>query len=337
MGKGRVVSFAVASNCIADWQAVLRDFLLRYTCVRTMCGSPRTSASGQAFLNALDSINLSVASTDLVTTQTVSTEGLCALHGFDTLLPCTLRDFRWLTPKNHGHTPLGLTSPLQEHDAVNADAFASLERKSPNYDFEAMKAKHGVRVAYHGSSVENWHSICQNGLLNYSGTAFMKHGAAFGNGVYLAADPKVARGFALSSRTRTVPTQRWFSLGYAGASLDTQPPNGDSSDSSSAPLFPFEVVARCHVVDLPQYRSQLYHGSKQESDYFIVNDPSHLQVDGLYFFKVPPPQNHSALVKQWVRAGFRAVSGSWSIVLVGLFGVLVACALLVFKPHHNLP
>ena len=38
--------------------------------------------------------------------------------------------------------------------------------------------------AFHGTSMENLHSILHNGLLNLSGTALERTGAIFGDGIY---------------------------------------------------------------------------------------------------------------------------------------------------------
>mmetsp|Transcript_39650 Transcript_39650/g.64307 ORF Transcript_39650/g.64307 Transcript_39650/m.64307 type:complete len:437 (+) Transcript_39650:57-1367(+) len=53
-----------------------------------------------------------------------------------------------------------------------------------------------VLVGYHGTAGENVHSILQNGLRTMSGTRLMKHGKAFGDGVYLSTDRGVAEMFA---------------------------------------------------------------------------------------------------------------------------------------------
>ncbi len=40
-------------------------------------------------------------------------------------------------------------------------------------------------IAYHGTCMENLHSILNTGLLNFSGTRMGRNGAIFGNGIYL--------------------------------------------------------------------------------------------------------------------------------------------------------
>jgi hypothetical protein len=51
--------------------------------------------------------------------------------------------------------------------------------------FQKLKSEKGSFWAFHGSAFSNWHSILRIGLKNYSGTALMSTGAAFGNGIYL--------------------------------------------------------------------------------------------------------------------------------------------------------
>lgn len=52
--------------------------------------------------------------------------------------------------------------------------------------FRELKAKHGSTFAFHGSSMENWHSILRRGLVNASGTRLQLNGAAYGSGIYLS-------------------------------------------------------------------------------------------------------------------------------------------------------
>jgi hypothetical protein len=49
---------------------------------------------------------------------------------------------------------------------------------------------------FHGSPIENWHSILRKSLINCSGTDKQLHGAAYGNGIYLAPDFATSYGYA---------------------------------------------------------------------------------------------------------------------------------------------
>ncbi|PVD20092.1 hypothetical protein C0Q70_20586 [Pomacea canaliculata] len=52
--------------------------------------------------------------------------------------------------------------------------------------FQAAKEKYGSTFAFHGSSIENWHSIIRNGLVVASNTPKQVNGAAHGKGIYLS-------------------------------------------------------------------------------------------------------------------------------------------------------
>eukprot|EP01087_Luapelamoeba_hula_P022335 TRINITY_DN7973_c0_g1_i1.p1 TRINITY_DN7973_c0_g1~~TRINITY_DN7973_c0_g1_i1.p1 ORF type:complete len:784 (+),score=143.95 TRINITY_DN7973_c0_g1_i1:56-2407(+) len=62
--------------------------------------------------------------------------------------------------------------------------------------FKAWRKEYGSYFAFHGSSIENWHSILRVGLLNLSGTKLMTTGQAYGPGVYLAPDSGTSMGYA---------------------------------------------------------------------------------------------------------------------------------------------
>lgn len=68
------------------------------------------------------------------------------------------------------------------------------ERKFNEY----MKKKDiQIYNGYHGSPIENWHSIIRTSLKNYSGQRGKQlNGAVYGNGVYLATDSSTSMGYA---------------------------------------------------------------------------------------------------------------------------------------------
>jgi hypothetical protein len=55
--------------------------------------------------------------------------------------------------------------------------------------------------AFHGSNIFNWYSIMRNGLKNYSGTALMSAGQAYGPGIYLAKDMNTSLGYCRVDRS----------------------------------------------------------------------------------------------------------------------------------------
>ncbi|KAK3597912.1 hypothetical protein CHS0354_042250 [Potamilus streckersoni] len=62
--------------------------------------------------------------------------------------------------------------------------------------FRAAKEKYGSTFAFHGSSIENWHSIIRKGLIVASGTKHMVNGAAYGNGIYLSPHASTSFGYS---------------------------------------------------------------------------------------------------------------------------------------------
>lgn len=61
----------------------------------------------------------------------------------------------------------------------------------------------GVKWAWHGSPLPNWHAIVRNGLKNMSNTKYRANGAAFGSGVYLAPDSGTSYWYCDASNTDT--------------------------------------------------------------------------------------------------------------------------------------
>ncbi|XP_064651623.1 protein mono-ADP-ribosyltransferase PARP6-like isoform X2 [Lineus longissimus] len=58
--------------------------------------------------------------------------------------------------------------------------------------FRSAREKFGSTFAFHGSHIDNWHSIMRSGLINASGTKHQVHGAAYGNGIYLSPHASVS-------------------------------------------------------------------------------------------------------------------------------------------------
>lgn len=69
--------------------------------------------------------------------------------------------------------------------------------------FDEWKRKKGTKFAFHGSRVENWHSILRNGLKSMSGTAMQLNGSAHGKGIYFAPEAQHSLGYCGSSAGST--------------------------------------------------------------------------------------------------------------------------------------
>jgi len=99
--------------------------------------------------------------------------------------------------------------------------------------FRELKKSHGSTWAYHGSSIENWHSIMRKGLVNASGTKLQVNGAAYGSGIYLS--PNASTSFGYSR------------MNYYGAAATANPQNaGGNRFLNSDNVF---CIAICEVIN----------------------------------------------------------------------------------------
>mmetsp|Transcript_7417 Transcript_7417/g.10954 ORF Transcript_7417/g.10954 Transcript_7417/m.10954 type:complete len:639 (-) Transcript_7417:36-1952(-) len=73
---------------------------------------------------------------------------------------------------------------LQQDDAEKHD------------EFKRLYKEYGSFFAFHGSSLENFHSILRRGLINASNTKLMTTGAAYGAGIYMAVDMATSFSYA---------------------------------------------------------------------------------------------------------------------------------------------
>uniref|UniRef100_A0A8C7CAT2 Poly [ADP-ribose] polymerase n=2 Tax=Oncorhynchus kisutch TaxID=8019 RepID=A0A8C7CAT2_ONCKI len=63
-------------------------------------------------------------------------------------------------------------------------------------NFRAAKNLFGSTFAFHGSHIENWHSILRNGLVVASNTRLQLHGAIYGSGIYLSPMSSISFGYS---------------------------------------------------------------------------------------------------------------------------------------------
>jgi poly [ADP-ribose] polymerase 6/8 len=68
--------------------------------------------------------------------------------------------------------------------------------------FKEARLTHGSTFAFHGSGIENWHSILRQGLYNATGTKFQMNGAAYGPGIYMSPNSSVSMDYSFLSGMR---------------------------------------------------------------------------------------------------------------------------------------
>ncbi|XP_060070702.1 protein mono-ADP-ribosyltransferase PARP6-like [Ylistrum balloti] len=103
--------------------------------------------------------------------------------------------------------------------------------------FRECKQQHGSTFAFHGSGIENWHSIIREGLIVASGTSKQVNGAAYGKGVYLSPCANVSFGYSR--------------MGYGGHKVKS-----DQSKSKSRFLSSNNItcIALCEVITAPNLK-----------------------------------------------------------------------------------
>ena len=186
------------------------------------------------------------------------------------------------TPRLHLHLLAG------EHKLAGLPADALQLAIVGNSDareaaFQARReAAGGSFFAFHGSSTPNWYSIVRNGLRSLSQTALMANGAAYGAGVYLAANLSTSMGYT-GSRDHSFqvvdPWQRASADFAAFCELDV---------AKKAPV----LVALCEVTNTGPQPSRLVN-----SNIYVVGTED---VALRYLFLLPQAQHSAdASALQW--------------------------------------
>ncbi|XP_054631990.1 protein mono-ADP-ribosyltransferase PARP6-like isoform X2 [Dunckerocampus dactyliophorus] len=74
--------------------------------------------------------------------------------------------------------------------------------------FQTARKLYGSTFAFHGSHIENWHSILRTGLVNASNTKFQMHGSAYGKGIYLSPISSISFGYSdMGKGQHQIPTK----------------------------------------------------------------------------------------------------------------------------------
>ncbi|CAN0273186.1 unnamed protein product [Ectocarpus sp. 12 AP-2014] len=207
-------------------------------------------------------------------------------------------------------------------------AFEAVLPSDPAFDAQAELGR--SKVAYHGSSPENFHSILNTGLRVMSGSRLMKNGAVFGNGIYLSGSCKAAATFAYrgdGSGTTVWPRSTFgdnhsasrpadlaaasavahdvaTASGVAGTPGDTR---GDSPAGAAATARSGSASVSSSATNAryKRFRHRLVakcrvlngdgvkeiEGSGKEASYFVVSDASRVRVEAILLFHETQPSS----------------------------------------------
>uniref|UniRef100_A0A672NTP6 Poly [ADP-ribose] polymerase n=1 Tax=Sinocyclocheilus grahami TaxID=75366 RepID=A0A672NTP6_SINGR len=103
---------------------------------------------------------------------------------------------QWVISSNRSHiVKLPVTRQLKfMHTPHQFLLLSSPPAKESN--FRDAKGLFESTFAFHGSHIENWHSILRNGLVVASNTRLQLHGAIYGSGIYLSPLSSISFGYS---------------------------------------------------------------------------------------------------------------------------------------------
>ncbi|ESO90051.1 hypothetical protein LOTGIDRAFT_123828, partial [Lottia gigantea] len=103
---------------------------------------------------------------------------------------------QWIISSNRSH--IVKLSPNKIISSM-ATPHQFLLRSSPpakEAKFCDLRKQYGSTFAFHGSGLENWHSIIREGLVVASGTSKQVNGSAYGKGIYLSPSSSISFGYS---------------------------------------------------------------------------------------------------------------------------------------------
>uniref|UniRef100_A0A673JX39 Poly [ADP-ribose] polymerase n=1 Tax=Sinocyclocheilus rhinocerous TaxID=307959 RepID=A0A673JX39_9TELE len=114
----------------------------------------------------------------------------------DKLDPLAHPLLQWIISSNRSHI-VKLPSSRQLKFMHTSHQFLLLSSPpAKEARFHTARKLHGSTFAFHGSHIENWHSILRNGLVNTSYTKLQLHRAAYGKGIYLSPISSISFGYS---------------------------------------------------------------------------------------------------------------------------------------------
>uniref|UniRef100_A0A8K9XZ95 Poly [ADP-ribose] polymerase n=1 Tax=Oncorhynchus mykiss TaxID=8022 RepID=A0A8K9XZ95_ONCMY len=162
---------------------------------------------------------------------------------------------QWVISSNRSHiVKLPVTRQLKfMHTPHQFLLLNSPPAKESN--FRAAKNLFGSTFAFHGSHIENWHSILRNGLVVASNTRLQLHGAIYGSGIYLSPMSSISFGYS------GILSLGWSNSIRSGSTKKGQQPQFLQSRN-------LKCIALCEVITSPDLHK---HG-----DIWVVPNTDHV-------------------------------------------------------------
>uniref|UniRef100_A0A673K110 Poly [ADP-ribose] polymerase n=1 Tax=Sinocyclocheilus rhinocerous TaxID=307959 RepID=A0A673K110_9TELE len=133
-------------------------------------------------------------------------------------------------------------------------------------NFRAAKGLFGSTFAFHGSHIENWHSILRNGLVVASNTRLQLHGAIYGSGIYLSPLSSISFGYSgMNKKQQKVASKDETAANKSNINLQSQKKGQNPQFLQSRNL---KCIALCEVITSPDLHK---HG-----DIWVVPNTDHV-------------------------------------------------------------
>ncbi|XP_058536101.1 protein mono-ADP-ribosyltransferase PARP8 isoform X2 [Ochotona princeps] len=116
-------------------------------------------------------------------------------------------------------------------------------------NFRAAKKLFGSTFAFHGSHIENWHSILRNGLVVASNTRLQLHGAMYGSGIYLSPMSSISFGYSGMNKKQKVSAKDEPASSSKGSSASQSQKKGQQSQFLQSRNL--KCIALCEVITSP--------------------------------------------------------------------------------------
>lgn len=128
-------------------------------------------------------------------TSLLSDAGEGRIKLLDEVDPSVSRIVGWIFATNRAH--IVSLEPGRRVPEMKTDHQFQIHTSTRKHaeKFEALRAAHGSFYAFHGSGMSNWHNILRQNLKNASSTPMMSTGAAYGQGIYLAASSSTSASY----------------------------------------------------------------------------------------------------------------------------------------------
>uniref|UniRef100_A0A8C2DZT9 Poly [ADP-ribose] polymerase n=1 Tax=Cyprinus carpio TaxID=7962 RepID=A0A8C2DZT9_CYPCA len=133
-------------------------------------------------------------------------------------------------------------------------------------NFRAAKGLFGSTFAFHGSHIENWHSILRNGLVVASNTRLQLHGAIYGSGIYISPLSSISFGYSgMNKKQQKVASKDETAANKSNIHLQSQKKGQNPQFLQSRNL---KCIALCEVITSPDLHK---HG-----DIWVVPNTDHV-------------------------------------------------------------